>query len=89
MTDQHHDGPEFHEGEHYLAKLGLSEFADTPITKSDGSVVAARDFLDICGEHARPMLRGFDSLDETDPRYDQARNMLRKMVGGYLSSDTD
>lgn len=70
-----------HEGEMYLRMLGLDEFADQQIP---GRTTQARDFLDICGEHARPMLVGFASLSPDDPRRDQVRNVLRGQVAGYL-----
>ncbi len=73
-----------HEGEKFLRMLGLEEFADTEILTANGTV-QARDFLDICGEHARPVLVGFESMSPEDPRYDATKDALRGVVGYYIT----
>jgi hypothetical protein len=67
-----------HEGERYLRLLGLEHLADESIP---GRTEQVRDFLDICGDHARPLLVGLESLNPDDPRYAPTRNALR----GYIS----
>ena len=75
-------GPE-HEGDRYLALLGLEDMADQQIPGAPGKQV--RDFLDICGDHARPLLAGLESLDPADPRYEPARATLRTFVTQYIT----
>lgn len=67
-----------HEGERYLRLLGLEHLADEAIP---GRTEQMRDFLDICGDHARPLLVGLESLSPDDPRYTPTRDALR----GYIS----
>jgi hypothetical protein len=69
--------PPEHEGEKYLRMLGLMGIAEQPIPGHAGK---ARDFLDICGDHARPMLVGFEHLETTDPRYEPTRETLRSVI---------
>lgn len=70
-----------HEGDKYLRLLGLEHLADQPIP---GRAERVRDFLDVCGDHARPMLVGFESLSPDDPRYEPARDALRTQVTQFL-----
>jgi hypothetical protein len=75
-----------HEGERYLRLLGLEHLADHRVTTAD-KTFEARDFLDICGEHARPMLVGFEAMSQDDPRYEATRNALRGLIGQYVEGD--
>jgi hypothetical protein len=75
------DKSEGHEGEKYLRLLGLEHLADQTIP---GRTEQVRDFLDICGERARPMLLGFESLSPDDPRREAVRNALRTRVTEFL-----
>ena len=70
-----------HEGEKYLRLLGLEHLADQQIP---GRTEYVRDFLDICGDHARPMLIGLESLSPDDPRYKLVRDALRRQVTQFL-----
>lgn len=70
-----------HEGEKYLRMLGLEHLADQVIP---GRAEKVRDFLDVCGDHARPMLVGFETLSTDDPRYEQVRDALRTQVTRFL-----
>ncbi len=47
-----------------------------------------RDFLDICGEHARPMLVGLESLDPSDSRYEPTRNALRNYIAQFVQPES-
>lgn len=78
---------EEHEGEKYLRLLGLEHLADREITAADRTM-QARDFLDICGEHARPMLVGFEAMSPDDPRYETIKNTLRGVIGQYVGEDS-
>ena len=75
-----------HEGEHYLRLLGLEHLADQEVSTSRGTM-QARDFLEICGEHARPILIGFESMNPSDPRYEPTKNALRSFIGKYIEGD--
>lgn len=80
-------GKQEHEGEHYLRLLGLEHLADREITTADRTF-EARDFLDICGEHARPMLIGFEAMRPDDPRYEATKNALQGLIGQYVEGDS-
>lgn len=71
-----------HEGERYLRLLGLEHLADETIP---GRTERVRDFLDICGDHARPLLVGLESLNPDDPRYTPTRNALRGYISQFVS----
>lgn len=78
MTGESSNGyEEVHEGDKYLAMLGLEDLADVQIPGYDKQ---GRDFLDICGEHARPLLVGYESLDQNDPRRERLYYLLRAQV---------
>ncbi|MFZ1360442.1 MAG: hypothetical protein WAS27_00190 [Candidatus Saccharimonadales bacterium] len=72
-----------HEGEKYLRLLGLEDIANEPIP---GGTKQMRDFLDICGEHARPALVGLEMLDSDDPRRKEMCDALRTYVRQLLNS---
>lgn len=74
---------EEHEGNKYLRLLGLEDLADNEIQTESGTI-QARDFLNICGEHARPLLVGFEAMSPDDPRYEATRDALRTIIGRYV-----
>lgn len=76
-----------HEGERYLRILGLEHLADREIATAGGTI-PAKDFLDICGEHARPILVGFEAMSADDPRYEATKNALRGMIGQYVEGNS-
>lgn len=82
-TEQLGDKQEEHEGERYLRLLGLEDLADHEITTTSGTI-QARDFLDVCGEHARPMLVGFEAMSQDDPRYEATKTALRGVISQYV-----
>lgn len=75
-----------HEGEKYLRLLGLVDMADKPV-EYRGQTMQARDFLEICGEHARPMLVGFETLDSTDPRYEPTKLALQNSIMKFIEPE--
>ena len=79
MAGEHLTDNQNHEGERYLGMLGLGHIAGQPIPGRPG--LQMRDFLEICGEHARPLLAGLESLSVEDSRYGSTRGTLR----GYIS----
>lgn len=70
-----------HEGERYLRLLGLAHLANETIP---GRTEQVRDFLDICGDHARPLLVGLETLDPNDPRFALTRNALRGFISQFV-----
>lgn len=75
-----------HEGERYLELLGLGHLAGRTIFTAKGPV-QGRDFLDICGDRALPVLAGFEAMSPDDPEYEDARNLLRSLIGQYVGED--
>jgi hypothetical protein len=73
------------EGERGLVTLGLAHLADEEMPTKDGSILG-KDFLDVCGEHARPLLKGLETISPTDPRYEPAKKALQKLVSQYIRS---
>ncbi len=73
-----------HEGDKYLRILGLSDLAENHIELKDGRHIYARDFLDVCGEHALPALKGFESMDTLDPNYGPTLDALQKYVTKFI-----
>lgn len=86
MSMEKLDTPE-HEGDHYLRLLGLEHLANREITTVDGTF-EARDFLDICGEYARPMLVGFEAMSPDDPKYEPTKNALQGVISQYIKGDS-
>lgn len=87
MERDRFEGQEESEGLKFLKLLGLEDRADEPIPGRD---VTLGQFLEICGDHARPMLAGLESLDPSDPRYDQARGALHDhVVENYLNPPSE
>ena len=74
-----------HEGERYLRLLDLGHLADQPIP---GRTQKMRDFLDICGEQARPLLVGLESLDRADPRYEPTLKALRGYIAQFVQPES-
>lgn len=74
------------EGEKYLSLLGLSHLADRDARTKDGRIFKARDFLDICGARARPMLIGFESMSPDDPKYEPTLKGLQGVVTEYIEN---
>lgn len=85
--EQYEGHPKEHEGEKYLRLLGLDHLADRDIATASGTI-QARDFLDICGAHALPVLVGFEAMSADDPRYEATKNVLRGMIGQYVEGDS-
>jgi len=75
-----------HEGEHYLNLLGMENLAGKKIETANGTL-EVRDFLEVCGEYARPIFVGFESMDTNDPRYETTKDMLRGIIGKYINAD--
>ncbi len=74
--------PPEHEGEKYLCLLGLGHLADEQIPGRD---IQMRDFLDICGEHAMPLLLGLESLSPDDSRFSSTRDALSGYISKFLT----
>lgn len=79
-------GEQEHEGERYLRLLGREHLADREVATAGGTI-QAKDFLDICGEHARLILVGFEAMNTDDPRYETTRKALRGLIDQYVEGD--
>lgn len=77
-----------HEGERYLRLLGLSHLAHVEIPVGDRTL-QARDFLDICGDHARPLLDKFGNLPPEDPRYEPTRAALQGVISQFVENPSE
>jgi hypothetical protein len=75
-----------HEGEKYLRLLGLEDLAEREIATAGGTI-QARDFLDVCGEHARPLLVGFEAMSPDDPSYEATKDALQSLIGRYVEGN--
>jgi hypothetical protein len=79
-----------HEGDKYLGLLGLGHLGNREITTGDVTI-QARDFLDVCGEHARPMLVGFEAMSQDDDKYEPTKetlkNFIENFIGQYVGED--
>ncbi len=73
-----------HEGMHYLKLLGLEAIADEPITGKD---LTMKDFLVVCGDHARPALKGLEAIGPQDPRFEPMREALRGFIYQYVQKE--
>lgn len=71
------------EGDRFLRLLGLDHLADVQVTTGDATF-QVRNFLDVCGDHARPILLGLETLSPEDPRFEPTRNALRGLISQYV-----
>ncbi len=75
-----------HEGDKFLSMLGLENIADKTFIGRDGERRQMREFLEVCGNHARPMLLGLEALGVDDPNYFENRAKLQSMILGFVES---
>ncbi len=74
---------EEHEGVRFLRLLGLDHLADTEVV-AGGNTIEVRNFLDVCGDHARPVLLGLETMDPADPRFEPTKEALRGLISQYV-----
>lgn len=74
-------------GEHYLDMLDFGHLIGREV-KYKGRRIRVEEFLDLCGQHAMPMLAGLEaklgSLAAGDPQRYQCIDIGRKAMRGYL-----
>lgn len=70
------------EGEMFLELLGLEKRAGELIPGQNGKTLV--EFLDICGEHARPWLTGLAALPKDHPDYNLLRNACLEQIKEFL-----
>ncbi|HSX47631.1 MAG TPA: hypothetical protein VLF63_02550 [Patescibacteria group bacterium] len=59
-----------HEGEKYLRLLGFEDHVNKLARhRESGKIVPMRDFIDHCGEHVLPALKGLECQDPSDPMF--------------------
>ncbi|MEO8104888.1 MAG: hypothetical protein ABI602_00950 [Candidatus Saccharibacteria bacterium] len=49
--------------------------------------ILAEDFLDVCGEHAGPVVEALLAMEKDDPDYLDSYNVVREMTAHYLGID--
>jgi hypothetical protein len=77
------------EGERWLEIMGYGHLKGQPTGYSiDGVPVLAEEFTKLCGDYARPLFIGLESLDVNDPMYIPAVELVRKKFKKYFGSLT-
>lgn len=66
------------EGDEYLDMLGFSDLADEPIPSRPD--LKWREFMQICGEHARPAFVALKAIGPDHPLYARGVEELRTRV---------
>lgn len=98
MAKQRNDQPQEHEGEKFLAIFGLENLADEPIILDNelrqrlidnGALEAdvqlkGRDFLEVCGDHAMPLLKGLEAMGADDPKRQLAIDSMRPFITKFI-----
>lgn len=75
------------EGERWLELMGYGHLKGQPTGYiKDGIPVLAEEFTKLCGDYARPLFIGLESLDINDPRYVPAVEMVRKKFKQYFGT---
>lgn len=75
------------EGERWLELMGYGHLKGQPTGYSiDGVPVLAEEFTKLCGDYARPLFIGLESLDVNDPMYVPAIELVRKKFSKYFGS---
>lgn len=75
------------EGERWLELMGYGHLKGQPTGYfKDGVPVLAEEFTELCGDYARPLFIGLESLDINDPRYIPAVELVRKKFKQYFDS---
>ena len=70
-----------------LELLGFADYVgrDIPITiGGESTIIRAEDFLDVCGQYATPAFIGLESMNPSDPAYEEALSVFRGMAAHYL-----
>lgn len=89
MENMHNNQPEtepVHEGMKFLQKLDRGYLADEVIQTQNGPILV-KNFLDICGDHVRPLMVGFETLATDDPRYEPSKRALQNFIGRYVNRE--
>lgn len=73
------------QGDKYLELLGLSDRADETVVVQ-GETIAVRDFMDICGEQAGPILDEIAELDPADPARMLKINTYSAVITSMINS---
>jgi hypothetical protein len=75
------------DGERWLQLIGYGHLKGQPTGyMKDGAPVLAEQFDQLCGEHARPIFAALEQIDQTDPRFQQFREVARKAFDSYFGS---
>ncbi len=75
------------DGERWLELIGYGHLKGQPTGyEVDGQPVLAEQFDKLCGEHARPIFAGLETLSPDDPRYDKFIGVAQKAFQSYFGS---
>ena len=75
------------DGVRWLKLLGYEDQLGKPLEGRviEGRQLLAEDFPELCGEHAIPVMHGFEAMPSDHPNYDTMKNRLREKVASYLN----
>ena len=73
------------EGQNFLNLLDLGNLGEKQIPGYPGKT--ANQFLDICGEKARPLIEGFKSMSLDDPNYQKSKELLSKYILKFVQPE--
>ncbi|HTE57199.1 MAG TPA: hypothetical protein VK694_00490 [Verrucomicrobiae bacterium] len=85
MTEQTGELQQQPDGERWLELIGYGHLKGQPTGfELDGQPILAEEFDKLCGDHARPIFAGLETLDREDPRYERFRGVARKAFQSYF-----
>ena len=73
------------DGLYYLKLLEIEHLASTPIPNTP---YVMQDFLEICGDHALPVLKGLDRLDRKSPKFIAVQALLQDYILKFLPTNS-
>lgn len=92
MTSPEGGYPERSRGGYWLSLLG-SEFEDlsnmpTLYTRDDGTPILARDFDELCGDHAERVFATIEELQPDDPMHEAYLAAAQEVFKGHMPKET-
>lgn len=85
MSSPESETTEKPDGERWLELIGYGHLKGQPTGfVRDGKSVLAEEFDTLCGEWARPIFVGLESLDPNDPDYNAYIEVVREKFDSYF-----